>query len=202
MRDPFNIKYGHVNVKYWLVQLRVWIFGLNHTGSSCICPSVLLLTFFCIHCASNVTVEITRYYSAILYYRYFYRYMLENKDKSKNYSICCCFLKFDLCLPHYWLLLTLTFKVKGQKYNLRVSLPTPIESFCSSCRSVNQTPVTHLQYQQPEEDGRHVCRQTFPPGPSALQQWPEPWWSEGLLQDRREEWCLFDCFYEIVCTVV
>lgn len=58
-------------------------------------------------------------------------------------------------------------------------------SFCRAARL-----LTHLQYQQPEEDGRHACRQTFPPGPSARQRWSEPWWSEGLLWDRGEARCL------------
>lgn len=32
----------------------------------------------------------------------------------------------------------------------------------------NIKPLLHLQCRQLEEDGRHVCRQTSPPGPSAL----------------------------------
>lgn len=30
--------------------------------------------------------------------------------------------------------------------------------------------LLYLQCPRPGEDGRHVCRQTFPPGPSALKQ--------------------------------
>lgn len=45
--------------------------------------------------------------------------------------------------------------------------------------------LIYLQFQRPEEDGRHVCRQISPPAPSARRQRSEPWWSEGHLKSRK-----------------